>query len=227
MRFFPIPHRSWVAGLFLLLFAQPLNKILRMTRDQVTENEGGRVIVTFDTVPIELPPDVGTLVLEHIRGRGPASYGIAGTDWLFPGRLPGRSLHTESVRRILVSHGIHPRQSRSTTLFALAGQIPTPVLADLLGISAAPRPAGQHWPHATGAATSLTADQSDKARPQQCTSADKRWRIASDAISPWWLAKGRRACFRRSLACSIRSTAPPGSTTPPATTPEVVLPVDR
>lgn len=129
-----INSHSRVAGLFLLLFAQPLNKILRMTRDQVTDNDA-RVVVTFDTVPIELPPEVGALLLEHMRGYSPASYQVGDTDWLFPGRLPGRSMHTESVRRVLVSHSIHPRQSRSTTLFALAGQIPTPVLADLLGIS--------------------------------------------------------------------------------------------
>lgn len=130
-----INSHSRIAGLFMLLFAQPLNKILRMTRDQVAEHDDDRVVVTFDTVPIELPPDVGTLLLEHIHARGTASYGDSGPDWLFPGRIPGRSLHTESVRRVLVSHGIHPRQSRSTTLFSLAGQIPTPVLADLLGIS--------------------------------------------------------------------------------------------
>lgn len=126
---------SRVAGLFLLLFAQPLNKIMRMTRDQVAEHAGGRVFVTFDTVPIQLPPDVGELLLDHMRGYSPASYRAEGADWLFPGRLPGRSMHTEPVRRVLVSHGIHPRKSRSTATFALAGHIPTPVLADLLGIS--------------------------------------------------------------------------------------------
>lgn len=130
-----INRYSRVAGLFVLLFAQPLNKIMRMTRDQVTEHDDGRVVVTFDTVPIELPPDVGDLVLEHIRGYSPASYQAGDAHWLFPGRLPGRSMHTEPIRRVLVGHGIHPRQSRSTALFALAGQIPTPVLADLLGIS--------------------------------------------------------------------------------------------
>jgi hypothetical protein len=35
----------------------------------------------------------------------------------------------------VVGHGIHPRASRSVALFALAGQIPAPVLADLVGIS--------------------------------------------------------------------------------------------
>ncbi|MBO0727874.1 MAG: hypothetical protein J2P57_01360 [Acidimicrobiaceae bacterium] len=42
---------------------------------------------------------------------------------------------TETVRGELVSHGINARASRSAALFALAGQIPAPVIADLVGIN--------------------------------------------------------------------------------------------
>ena len=41
---------------------------------------------------------------------------------------------TETIRHELVSHGIKPRASRSAALFSLAGHIPAPVLADLIGI---------------------------------------------------------------------------------------------
>lgn len=130
-----LTSQSRVSGLFMLLFAQPLNKILRMTHDQVHQHPDGHLTVTFDTVPIELPPVVAAVVLDHMHGHGSSSYRLGDTAWLFPGRLPGRAITTETVRRILVHHGIHPRASRSAALFALAGQIPTPVLADLLGIS--------------------------------------------------------------------------------------------
>jgi hypothetical protein len=130
-----INTRSRVAGLFLLLFAQPLNQILKMTHDQVLDHGNGRVIVTFDTEPIELPPGVAELVIDHKRRHGCASYRVGDTRWLFPGRLPGRPLVTEPVRLELVSHGIKPRASRSAALFFLAGQIPAPVLADLIGIA--------------------------------------------------------------------------------------------
>lgn len=70
-----------------------------------------------------------------MRGHGQASYRAGDTRWLFPGRLPGRPIVTETVRGALVSHGIHPRASRSAALFSLAGQIPAPVLADLVGIA--------------------------------------------------------------------------------------------
>lgn len=130
-----INSHSRVAGLFLLLFAWPLNRILRLTHEQVHQFPDGRVTVTFDTLPVELPPVVAQLVSEHMRGHGQASYRAGDTRWLFPGRLPGRPIVTETVRGVLVSHGIHPRASRSAALFSLAGQIPAPVLADLVGIA--------------------------------------------------------------------------------------------
>jgi hypothetical protein len=129
-----INTHSRVAGLFMLLFAQPLNQILKMTHDQVLDHGNGRVIVTFDTEPIELPPGVAELLIDHKHRHGCASYRVGDTRWLFPGRLPGRPLGTEPVRHELVSHGIKPRASRSAALFSLAGQIPAPVLADLIGI---------------------------------------------------------------------------------------------
>lgn len=130
-----INSHTRVAGLFLLLFAWPLNRILRLTHDHVEQLPDGRVTVTFDSLPIELPPVLAPIVAEHLRGPGRASYRAGDTPWLFPGRLPGRPLVTETVRGVLVSHGIHPRASRSAALFSLASQIPAPVLADLVGIS--------------------------------------------------------------------------------------------
>ena len=39
----------------------------------------GRVVVTFDEVPIELPALVGHIVLDHINSHGPASYPVGQT----------------------------------------------------------------------------------------------------------------------------------------------------
>jgi hypothetical protein len=68
-----INSHSRVAGLFLLLFAWPLNKVLRMTQSQVMAKPDGRVIVTFEKVPIELPPLVGPILLDHMNSYGAAS----------------------------------------------------------------------------------------------------------------------------------------------------------
>ncbi|MEU6832117.1 hypothetical protein ABZ894_25990 [Nocardia beijingensis] len=42
---------------------------------------------------------------------------------------------TENIRAELVSHGIHPKHARHAAMFHLAADMPTPVLAELLGLA--------------------------------------------------------------------------------------------
>ncbi|WP_188503874.1 hypothetical protein [Nesterenkonia alkaliphila] len=124
-----------IGGLFMLLFAQPLRTIAAMTRDQIIITDAGRVTVTFDTEPVEMPPGLDELIRRYLHKPGTPS--IASTDhgWLFPGRYPGSHLVTDVFRSKLVTAGIHPGTSRNAAMFGLAGRIPPPVLADLIGIA--------------------------------------------------------------------------------------------
>jgi hypothetical protein len=123
-----------VAGLFMLLFAQPLTRTLQMRANQITQHDNQRVSVTFDTVQIELPEPLDQLVRDQLGNRGHASY-LSSTDtWLFPGGIPGRHLTAENIRSQLVARGIHPNHARKAAMFQLAAEIPTPVLADILGL---------------------------------------------------------------------------------------------
>ena len=124
-----------VAGLFTLLFAQPLARITRMRADQVTVNDDGHVTVTFDTVPIELPESLALLVLAHLARRGQASYASRPDHWLFPGGIPGKHLATENIRGQLVQRGIQPSTARMAAMYQLASEMPSAVLADILGRS--------------------------------------------------------------------------------------------
>jgi len=126
---------SRVAGLLTLLFAQPLARILRMRTDQVTTTPDGRVAVTFDTVPIELPAPLDRLVREQLSRPGQAGYVSQPDRWLFPGGIPGNHLATENVRSQLVARGIQPSSARKAAMFHLAAQMPTPVLAEMLGLA--------------------------------------------------------------------------------------------
>lgn len=123
-----------IAGLFTLLFAQPLTTICRMRTDRVALTPD-RVLVTFDREPVEMPPILDELIREHLGRRGNASFAARDNGWLFPGGIPGRPLQTENVRAQLVELGIKPRDSRTTALFQLAATIPAPVLAELIGIA--------------------------------------------------------------------------------------------
>ena len=139
-----------VAGLFTLLFAQPLARICRMRTNQITIGPDGQVSITLDTVPIRLPEILDQLVVQHLQQRGQASYVSHPDHWLFPGGIPGRHLATENVRGQLVQRGIHPSTARNAALFQLAGAMPSAVLADILHIAPVTASrwaalAGQNW----------------------------------------------------------------------------------
>lgn len=121
-----------VAGLFPLLFAQPLGRVLHMRTHQISSTTP--VSVTFDTTAIELPEIVDQLLIRQLNNALAHPTNQA-EQWLFPGRQPGRPLTRENIRHTLVRHGIHPGQARKAAMFQLTSQIPTPVLADLLGLS--------------------------------------------------------------------------------------------
>lgn len=123
-----------IGGLFTLLFAQPLSRIVAMRTDQVTL-DGCGVHVTFHTVPIQMPDLLDDLIRDHVAHRGKSLYASRDTGWLFPGGNPGRHLTTENIRSQLVAIGIKPYEGRKATLFQLAADMPAPVLAELLGIT--------------------------------------------------------------------------------------------
>jgi hypothetical protein len=124
---------SRIAGLFILLFAQSLTAICRMRSEQVTVTDD-RVFVRFEDTPIQMPEPLDAMIREHQAQRGHASYASRDSRWLFPGGIPGNHLATENIRAQLVQRGIKPWNSRHAALFQLAAEVPTPLLAELLGI---------------------------------------------------------------------------------------------
>lgn len=132
-----------IGGLFMLLFAQPLTRIVAMRTDQVTLTER-TVHVTFNDLPIEMPAVLDDLIREHLHHRGKSLYASRRTGWLFPGGNPGRHLATENIRSQLVAIGIKPFEARKATLFQLAGDVPAPVLAELIGLTNAN---ATNWAH--------------------------------------------------------------------------------
>jgi hypothetical protein len=137
-----------VAGLLLLLYAQPLAKISRITRDQVRSQAGDTQLV-LGTHPLRVPPPLNQL-LQRLAGnrRGHAAFGHTDQHpWLFPGGAPGQPLSTAHLTRRLATHGIHVRASRNSALFDLAGHLPAVVLSKLLGISIN---TATNWNHRAG-----------------------------------------------------------------------------
>jgi len=120
-----------IAGCLVLLYAQPVARIVRLTSDDVDLNaETARIRLGRD--PVILPPPLRAALaatLERAEAGHPHH-------WLFPGLKAGEPTHPSHLATRLKRLGVPIHAGRSSALAALAYRIPASVLADLLGLSA-------------------------------------------------------------------------------------------
>lgn len=130
-----IKAQDRVAGLFVLLYGQPVSRIVAIPRSAVRYNKKG-VSITLADDPIELPEQLGhaVMLLHRIPSR---THRDVNDTWLFPGRWPGRHLTAGALGSRLGRLGIPVKRSRTAALLELAAEIPVPLLSELLGISTA------------------------------------------------------------------------------------------
>jgi hypothetical protein len=130
-----IGSRDRLAGLLVLLYAQPAARISRLATSQVTI-DGTTVRIRLGSAPITLPEPVAGLTRQLLDGkRGHATTGTGNpSPWLFPGGQPGRPISAAHLGQRLKDLGIRPGQARSAALFQLATELPAALLARMLGI---------------------------------------------------------------------------------------------
>jgi hypothetical protein len=138
-----VPIADRVAGLLLLLYAQTVGDISRLTLDHVT-TDGQRTSIRFGVRPIDLPEPLATLVRLLTDARPVA--GSAGSAWLFPGRPPTGPITPASLLKRLARVGIQAKPARTAALIQLAAELPASVLARSLGISVR---TAVNWQHAS------------------------------------------------------------------------------
>lgn len=158
--------RDRVAGLLVVLYAQPVARIARLSLQQVTITDT-HVLLQLGASPIAPPDALAELIRRLIAGkRGHATTGaIEPSPWLFPGGQPGLPISATHLSARLKQLGIQPGQARSTALFQLAGELPAAVVARLLGLHVDVAVA---WQRASaGDWTSYAAEVSRRSRPTQ------------------------------------------------------------
>jgi site-specific recombinase XerD len=130
-----LPYR--VAGILLLLYAQPLVRVARLRADAVETSEtNGSVRISFGAHPVPVPQPFAELLQEHLRNRPNLRTGSnAQSPWLFPGTRAGQPLHPNGIMDRLRSLGIDLLGARNTALDEHLTLSPPPLVADALGYS--------------------------------------------------------------------------------------------
>jgi hypothetical protein len=122
-----------VAGALVVLYAQPISRIVLLTTTHV-EQADGRVTVALGPDRLELPEPFATLItkLPHRRRVGTAAH--LPNQWLFPSTRAGNHATPGAVSNRLHRIGVTGRAMRHAALIQLAAEIPPAMLAGILGI---------------------------------------------------------------------------------------------
>ncbi|MET9595644.1 hypothetical protein ABZY45_32670 [Streptomyces sp. NPDC006516] len=128
-----LPLRARVAAALVLLYAQPVSCIVRLTIDDITDDET-TVAVRLGDPPSPLPEPVADLMRAYIQARQHLPYASSrSSQWLFPGRQPGQPMNPVSLQVHLRKIGVPPQRGRSSGIRQLVLQAPAPVIARALG----------------------------------------------------------------------------------------------
>lgn len=130
--------RLRVAGALVLLYGQIPSRIVELTADSVTI-AGPDTYLALHDQPVLVPPPLAALVVRLVALNSQHVTATSGPDspaWLFPGSRVGAHLGHGRLTLLLNNEiGVFVRPARGAALSELAGDLPAPVLADLLGLS--------------------------------------------------------------------------------------------
>jgi integrase len=128
-----IPLLTRLAATLMLLYAQPLTRILRLTIDDVFHQDN-EVSIRLGDPPTPLPEPFARLLDKHIDHRLNLTTATnPDARWLFPGRRGGQPMTPDAVERRLRQHRIPALNGRTAALRQLVLQAPAPVIATMLG----------------------------------------------------------------------------------------------
>jgi len=132
-----IDLRTRVAASLLLLFAQPITRIVKLTVDDVqhhAQEHGHGVYLRLGDPPTPVPEPLAGLLLELVDAR--ANMNTASNPdsrWLFPGGRAGQPLTPGALRQRFQALGLPTTPARTAALNQLVLQAPAPVIAAALG----------------------------------------------------------------------------------------------
>ena len=128
-----IPIRPRAAACLMLLYAQPLSRILRLSAADLSRDDDGQTWLRLGDPPSPVPAPFGALLHQLAATRHDHVPANHGSDWLFPGRHAGQPAAYRPMAAQLREHGLPLRTARISALRQLVLQVPAPVIAGALG----------------------------------------------------------------------------------------------
>lgn len=127
------PLRSQVAAAIVLLYAQPLSRIVRLTIDDVI-HDCDQVFLRLGEPPSPVPAPLADLLLGWIANRSNMNTATnRDSRWLFPGRRAGQPMSSAALAALVNDLGIPTAAGRACAIRQHVLEMPAPVVADALG----------------------------------------------------------------------------------------------
>jgi hypothetical protein len=125
------PMRLRVAGVIVLLYAQPLTRIVQLTVDDVI-HDGETRLLRLGEPASPVPASVAPLLLAYIADRDNMNTATnQASRWLFPGRRAGQP--PDHLSALLGEIGVPVSAARGAAIRHQLLELPAPVVADALG----------------------------------------------------------------------------------------------
>ena len=127
------PLRSRVAAAIVLLYAQPLSRVVRLTVDDVIY-DGDQILLRLGEPPSPVPAPVADLLLSWIDNRDNMNTATnRHSRWLFPCRRAGQPMQPDALAALDNDLGIPTVAGRASAIRQHVLEMPAPVVADALG----------------------------------------------------------------------------------------------
>ena len=121
-----------VIALLILLYAQPLTRIVRLTLADIT-HDGDQLLIRLGDPPIPVPEPFADIITTYLASRPNLTTATnPDSQLLFPGRRAGQPIHPTSIRLRLQNLGIPNLNARTRAIRELLLQAPAPVVATML-----------------------------------------------------------------------------------------------
>ncbi|OJF11966.1 hypothetical protein BG844_23270 [Couchioplanes caeruleus subsp. caeruleus] len=127
------PLRTRVAAVILLLYAQPVTRITRLTVDDII-HDGDQILLRLGDPPSPMPEPVAALLLEYLGQRTNMRTATnRNSRWLFPGRRAGQPLQARTLPPLIHELGVPTTAARTAAIRQHVLDLPAPIVATAFG----------------------------------------------------------------------------------------------